>query len=127
VIAVDSSTLMAIALGEPAADDCIQALEEADSVLIAAPTLTESLIVARARGAGRPMADLLDGFGFTIVPLTEMRARAAAEAYAKWGKGAHPAALNFGDCFAYAVAHEHGCPLLFVGDDFAKTDIEAVI
>lgn len=127
MIVVDSSALMAIALDEPVADDCIRALQEADSVLIAAPTVTESLIVAMKRGAGRPMSDLLDGFGFTIVPLTEMRARAAAEAYAKWGKGAHAAALNFGDCFAYAVAREHACPLLFVGDDFTKTDLQAAI
>ena len=127
MIAVDSSALMAITLGEPAADDCIRALEEADSVLIAAPTVTESLIVATARGAGQPMSDLLDGFGFTIVPLTEGRARAAAEAYAKWGKGAHAAALNFGDCFAYAVAREHDCPLLFVGEDFSKTDLQPAI
>jgi ribonuclease VapC len=127
VIVVDSSALIAIAFDEPTAGDCIRALEEADSVLIAAPTLTECLIVATSRGAGVPMSELLDGFGFTIVPLTEMRARSAAAAYAKWGKGAHAAGLNFGDCFAYAVAQEHGCPLLFVGNDFAKTDLQAAI
>ncbi|AHF84597.1 twitching motility protein PilT [Rhizobium leguminosarum bv. trifolii WSM1689] len=51
-------------------------------------------------------------------------ARRIAEAHRAWGKGAHPASLNFGDCFAYEVAREHGCRLLFVGDDFVRTDIE---
>jgi ribonuclease VapC len=127
LIVVDSSALIAIALDEPRADDCIRALEEADSVLIAAPTLTESLIVAARRGAGGPMSDLLQGFGFDVIPLTERRARAAAAAYRQWGKGSHAASLNFGDCFSYAAAHEHRCPLLFVDDDFAKTDLKAAI
>ena len=50
-----------------------------------------------------------------------------AQAYAQWGKGVHAAGLNFGDCFAYAVAKEHSCPLLFLGDDFSKTDVERVL
>jgi ribonuclease VapC len=54
-------------------------------------------------------------------------ARRIAQAYARWGKGAHPAALNFGDCFSYEVAKEHGCRLLFVSDDFSRTDIESAI
>lgn len=127
MIVVDSSALIAIALDEPQAEQCIRALEAPDSVLIAAPTLTETLIVATSRGAGRAMSDLLQGFGFTILPLTETRARAAAEAWRRWGKGRHAASLNFGDCFAYAAAREHGCPLLYVGEDFARTDLEAAI
>ena len=62
-----------------------------------------------------------------VVPLTEERALAAALGYVRWGKGFHPAALNFGDCFAYALAKEHDCPLLFVGDDFTKTDVKPAI
>jgi ribonuclease VapC len=73
------------------------------------------------------MARLIDGLGFEIVSLTPASARRVAHAYAKWGKGVHPAALNFGDCFAYEVAKEHACRLLYVGDDFTKTDIEKVL
>jgi ribonuclease VapC len=62
-----------------------------------------------------------------IVTVTPASARRIAEAYQRWGRGLHPAALNFGDCFAYEVAKEHACRLLYVGDDFAKTDIEAVL
>jgi ribonuclease VapC len=60
-----------------------------------------------------------------VVSVTPAAARHIAEAYARWGRGASQAALNFGDCFAYVVAKEHGCRLLYVGDDFSKTDIEA--
>jgi ribonuclease VapC len=97
MIAVDTSALMAIVLGEPQADALIAVLEAEDDLLISAGTVAEALIVS---------------------------ARRIAEAYRTWGKGAHPASLNFGDCFAYEVAREHGCRLLFVGDDFVRTDIE---
>ncbi|HYI71714.1 MAG TPA: type II toxin-antitoxin system VapC family toxin, partial [Skermanella sp.] len=53
--------------------------------------------------------------------------RRIAQAYERWGKGVHPAGLNFGDCFAYAVASEHSCPLLFIGDDFSKTDLRQAL
>ncbi|HZF96553.1 MAG TPA: type II toxin-antitoxin system VapC family toxin [Allosphingosinicella sp.] len=62
-----------------------------------------------------------------VVPLTEERARAAAEAYRTWGEGFHPAKLNFGDSFAYALAKEHDCPLLFIGNDFSKTDVKIAL
>jgi ribonuclease VapC len=62
-----------------------------------------------------------------IVTVTPASARRIAEAYQRWGRGLHPAALNFGDCFAYEVAKEHACRLLYVGDDFVKIDIEAVL
>jgi len=59
--------------------------------------------------------------------VTPASARRIAQAYENWGKGAHPAALNFGDCFAYELAREHDCRLLYVGDDFSRTDIEGVL
>jgi ribonuclease VapC len=59
--------------------------------------------------------------------MTAASARRIAEAYARWGKGVHPAGLNFGDCFACELAKEHSCPLLFVGDDFAKTDVKRAV
>jgi ribonuclease VapC len=73
------------------------------------------------------MASLIEGLGFGIVTVTPASARRIAQAYERWGKGVHPAGLNFGDCFAYEVAKEHSCRLLFVGDDFSKTDVESVL
>jgi ribonuclease VapC len=73
------------------------------------------------------MISLVDGFGFDFVPVTAASARRIAEAYERWGKGVHLAGLNLGDCFAYVVAKEYSCPLLFVGEDFSKTDIEGVL
>jgi ribonuclease VapC len=126
VIAVDTSALMAVVLDEPAAEACIAALEAETDIMISAGKLAEALIVADRRNVAAEMASLVDGLGFSIVTVTPASARRIADAYERWGRGIHPAALNFGDCFAYAVAKEHGCPLLYVGDDFAKTDIDAV-
>lgn len=127
MIAVDTSALMAIVLGEPAADSCIGALESEGDLLISAGTVAEALIVSARRNVREEMARLIDGLGFDIVSLTPASARRVAHAYEMWGKGVRPAALNFGDCFAYEVAKEHACRLLYVGDDFAKTDIEGVL
>ncbi|HEY8262627.1 MAG TPA: type II toxin-antitoxin system VapC family toxin [Methylosinus sp.] len=124
MIAVDTSALMAIVLGEPEADACIATLAAEDDLVISAATVAEALIVAARRHVGEEMLQLIDGLGFEIVAVTGEAARRVATAYARWGKGAHPAALNFGDCFAYDVAKERGCPLLYVGDDFGRTDVE---
>lgn len=123
MIVVDTSALIEIAIGAPKAMDCRRVLMEADSLLISAGTVTETLIVAAGKRVEPQMTALLDRFGFTIVPLTEERARAAARGYRCYGKVWHAAALNYGDSFAYALAKEHDCPLLFVGNDFALTDI----
>jgi ribonuclease VapC len=127
MIAVDTSALMAIVLNEPKADACAAALEAEDRLLISAGTVAEALIVAGRRNVGEEVAQLIDGLGFEIVSVTPASARRIAEAYAKWGKGVYPAALNFGDCFAYEVAKEHGCPLLYVGEDFSRTDIDEIL
>ena len=126
MIAIDTSALMAILLDENEADRCSNAIETADRLLISAGTVAETLIVAERRGVGEQMAALIDGLGFEIAPVTPAAARRVAAAYGQWGKGIHPAALNFGDCFAYEVAKENDCPLLYVGDDFAKTDLVGV-
>ncbi len=125
-MAVDTSALMAIILDEHEAERCINAMASAEGLFIAAGTLAEALIVAERRGVGEEMTALLGGMGFEIIALTPAAARRVAQAYGQWGKGVHPAALNFGDCFAYEVAKEHGCPLLYVGDDFSKTDLVRV-
>jgi ribonuclease VapC len=126
MMAVDTSALMAIVLGEAEADACIAALEIEDEILISAATIAEALIVAARRNVGDEMAKLIDGLGFNAVAVGPAAARRVALAYARWGKGIHAAGLNFGDCFAYELAREHDCPLLYVGGDFAKTDVKRV-
>jgi ribonuclease VapC len=127
MIAVDTSALMAIVLDELEADACIAALAAEDEILISAGTVAEALIVAARRNVDAEVSGIIDQLGFKIVAVTPAAARRIAEAYGRWGRGLHLAALNFGDCFAYEVAKEHACRLLYVGDDFAKTDIEGVL
>lgn len=127
MIAVDTSALMAILLGEPEAEACMTALEQSGDLLISAGTMSEALIVAGRRNLGDEMTLLIEGLGFEITSVTSAAARRIAAAYAQWGKGIHPAGLNFGDCFAYETAREHGCPLLFVGNDFARTDVRSAL
>jgi len=126
MIAVDTSALMAVVLGEAEANACIAVLEKEDEILISAATIAEALIVAARRNVGDEMATLIDGLGFNAVAVTPASARRVAQAYARWGKGVHAAGLNFGDCFAYELAREHDCPLLYVGGDFARTDIKRI-
>jgi len=127
MIAVDTSALMAIVLDEPEADACIAALEAEDEILISAATVAEALIVSARRNVGPEVSSIIDRLGFQIVAVTPASARRVAKAYQQWGRGLHPAALNFGDCFAYEVAKENTCRLLYVGEEFAQTDIEAAL
>jgi len=127
MIVVDTSALMAIVLDEPRAGDCSAVLERETDVAISAVNLAEALIVAERRGCAEQIAAIIFLLGFEVVPVTEASASEVASAYARWGKGAHPARLNFGDCFAYELACERGCPLLFVGDDFAATDVRSAL
>ena len=127
MIAVDTSALMAVVLGEAGADACIAAVEAEDEIIISAVTIAEALIVADRRNVGDEMKNLIDGLGLNIIAVSLASARRVANAYARWGKGVHAAGLNLGDCFAYEVARQHGCPLLYVGSDFAKTDIKGVL
>lgn len=127
MIAVDTSALMAIVLGEAEADACIGILETEPEVVVSASTVAEALIVAARRNVSEEIARMIDGLGFEILSVTPASARRIAAAYARWGRGAHPAALNFGDCFSYEVAKANSCPLLYVGDDFSKTDLESAL
>lgn len=123
MIVADTSALMAMLLGEPEGEACAAAIEASDVLLISSGTLAEALIVAARRGIGEEMQRVIDELGFEVVPVMSAAAVRVAEAYGRWGKGIHPAGLNFGDCFAYELATERGCPLLFVGDDFGRTDV----
>lgn len=127
MIVVDTSALVAIALEEPEANRCQAVLARAEEALISAVTLTEALIVSRRRRFGEEMDRLVAAFGIDVVACTEADARRAAGAHDRFGKGVHPAGLNLGDCFAYALARHRNCPLLFVGDDFSRTDITPAI
>jgi ribonuclease VapC len=127
MIAVDTSALMAVVLNEAEADACIAVLETETEILISAGTVAEALIVSARRNVGDEVKSLIDGLGFDIVAVSPASARRIAEAYGRWGKGVNPAALNFGDCFAYELAMDHACGLLYVGGDFAKTDVRSVL
>ncbi len=127
MIVVDTSALMAVVLAEPAADACLATMIEADRLLISAGTIAESLIVGQRRGVGEELATLIERFGFEVVSVTPASARGVAAAYDAWGKGNHRAALNLGDSFAYQLAKYNGCPLLYVGSDFAHTDVEGAL
>ncbi len=83
-----------------------------------------AVLLGEAEAESWEMAGLVSGLGMEVVSVTELAASQVARAYAIWGKGVHPAGLNFGDCFAYALAKERDCPLLFVGNDFSKTDLK---
>ena len=123
MIAVDTSALMAILLCDPDADIVMHVLDGAEGLCISAGTLAEAMIVADRRSVGAEMQQLIEGLGIEVVTVTQSRADAVAAAYRTWGKGIHPAGLNFGDCFSYGLAAERNCSLLFVGDDFGKTDV----
>ncbi len=127
MIVVDTSALMAILLGEPEAETCMAVLEKTRSLTISTATVAEALIVADRRGVGAEMRRLLDGLGFEFEAPSRHEAQRVAEAYARWGKGVHPAGLNFGDCFAYSLAMGFDVPLLYVGDDFARTDVRSAL
>ena len=127
MIAVDTSALMAIVLNGPEADACEIALASDENIIISAGTLAEALIVSSQRDLGVEMASLIDRVGCTVISVTSTTSQRVAQAYVRWGKGNHPARLNFGDCFAYEVAKEHACPLLFVGKDFSRTDVASVL
>ncbi|WJH40863.1 type II toxin-antitoxin system VapC family toxin [Aliirhizobium terrae] len=127
MIVIDTSALIAIVNNEPAAISCREVLAIETQVYINAATLTEALIVARGKNCLPGFTALVDQLPLTVVALDEIRAERAASAYAQWGKGFHKAALNFGDCFAYATAKEFECPLLYVGDDFTQTDLTPAI
>ena len=124
---IDTSALIAILRDEPEAAACAEAIEAAPHRRISAANFVEGAIVidgSRDPIASRRFDDLVKEAQLVIEAVTEVQARIAREAYRDFGRGSgHPARLNFGDCFAYALARATGEPLLFKGDDFVHTDI----
>lgn len=123
---LDSSVLLAIVFRESGADRLIDALSSEDTHGIGTPTLAETGIVMRARlgdAADGILERMLDEFTIQEIPFGELHWREAVNAFRRYGKGRHTAGLNFGDCLAYATARLTGERLLYVGADFASTDV----
>lgn len=128
---VDSSALVAILRQEPDADRFAEALARSTRSILSAGTYLEVGIVADCSPdpvLGRRLDELLQALEIDIAPVTEQQAVVARRAYRDFGRGSgHPARLNYGNCFAYALAQTTGEPLLFKGDDFALTDLRPVL
>jgi len=123
---LDSSAIVAIHLREPGHDRLIDRIDAAEVVVVGVPTLLETVMVLTARLGqdARPIIfTFLRRLEAEVVPFNEEHLDAAATAFMRFGRGRHPAALNFGDCMSYAVASVSGMPLLFTGEDFRRTDI----
>jgi ribonuclease VapC len=124
---VDSSALLAIMFLEPEAQRFTQLIQASRAPLLSAVNFLEASILVESR-RGIAKRDLFDTFvaesGIRLQPVTRAQAVIARDAYRRFGKGNHPAGLNFGDCFAYALAKERNLPLLFKGEDFARTDLD---
>jgi len=123
---LDSSALVAILFAEFGHLDLVDRILAADGVRVAAPTLVETSIVLAGRRRSAAAGDvdaLVEELGVTVVPFGEREWHAAVDAFLRFGRGRHRAALNFGDCLAYAAAIVANDSLLFVGDDFTLTDI----
>jgi ribonuclease VapC len=124
---IDTSAIVSILRDEPEAAVCAAAIDGADTRGASAASFLEAAIVidgSRSPIASRRFDDFFREAQITIHPVDEAQARIAREAYRDYGKGSgHPAKLNFGDCFAYALARAAGEPLLFIGDNFRQTDI----
>ncbi|MEA3412717.1 MAG: type II toxin-antitoxin system VapC family toxin [Pseudomonadota bacterium] len=123
---IDTSAIIAIFLKEPGVDKLIEKLGQAERAGVGVPTLTETAIVLSARmgrDARAVLARFLQEGSITTVPFGDSHYGFATDAWLRFGKGRHPAGLNFGDCMSYATARLADEPLLCVGHDFAKTDL----
>jgi ribonuclease VapC len=127
---IDTSALVAILQDEPERRAFNEAIEVADSRVMSVATFVEVSIVVEARyGAdGLRALDLfLDRAGIALVSVDVEQGKVARDAFSRFGQGRHPAGLNLGDCFAYALARVLGEPLLYRGDDFSRTDVMAFV
>jgi ribonuclease VapC len=127
---IDTSALVGILDQEPDAERLVRAIARASERILSAATLVETGIVMQTRRgdeAARDLDLLLAKFDVEIVPVSAKQADIARKAFRRFGRGRHPARLNFGDCFAYALAKDKSGPLLFKGNDFTQTDISAAL
>lgn len=128
MIAVDTSSLVAVVLGESDAERHLDCLRRGPAQL-SSVSLVEATVVVDARQGADAVRDLelLVDATLDVVPVDVAHARAAVAAWRRFGRGRHPAGLNFGDCFSYALARLADLPLLYKGDDFAQTDISSAL
>lgn len=129
-LVVDTSALLAVLLLESDAGNYAEALGSASALCMAAPTWLETAMVATARSgeAGhRELVRFIDDLRIEVVPADRALVAAAFAGWLRYGKGRHPAGLNYGDCFSYALAKQSNTPLLFKGADFALTDLTPAI
>ncbi len=127
---IDTSALLAILFAEPDGPAYAAAIAAAERPVISAANLLETAIVIDSQlgaAAGRQLDAFVDRARLTVVPVSPEHVRIARQAYLDYGKGRHRAALNFGNCFAYALAKATGAPLLFKGTDFSATDLPAAL
>lgn len=127
---IDTSAVLAVLFDEPGAEAVEGAFENDPVRLISAATLLEAAIVVEARHGepgGRELDLLLHRARVNTIPFDADQVDIAREAWRQYGKGRHPAGLNFGDCFALALAKQRGEPLLYVGDDFSRTGVASVL
>jgi ribonuclease VapC len=127
---IDTSALIAFLMNEPGVIGIARAIHQANIRLLSAANFLETSIVIESRkgdAGGRDLELLVYRAAIEIVPVDHGQVEIARVAWRCYGRGRHPAKLNFGDCFAYALSKERQLPLLFIGDDFAKTDIERVL
>lgn len=128
---VDASAVLAVVLTEPDRDTFSSVMVNSTTPLNMSPVNYMEVMTKVLRTRNNVMLEKADQFlaavGITIVTVTAEQALLAREAYRRFGKGNHPAKLNIGDCFAYALSRARGEPLLFKGDDFRQTDVEAVL
>jgi len=127
VIVLDTSAIVAVLRGEPEAPELIARIDAASALYLSAASAFELHIVASRLGPGNAddALEFLRRLNIEIVPFDEHQLSLARDAFDRYGKGRHAAKLNFGDCISYALAKAEGLPLLFKGDDFSKTDVEA--
>lgn len=124
---VDTSVLIAILENEETASDLLKVLESEPSAMMSAVSYAEAGIVVTARqgdSGRRALERLVKALSIEIVECNRTHSELAIDAFQKYGKGRHPARLNFGDCFSYALAIHLDAPLLFVGNDFGETDVK---
>jgi ribonuclease VapC len=129
-VILDTSAVLAVVLGEPGFEVFVDAISSAPVCRISAASFVEASIVAETRIGDKGLRQC-DSFFRTsrisVEPVTEDQALLARQCYSDYGKGRYPAGLNFGDCFAYALAKATGEPILFKGEDFRQTDIQPAL
>jgi ribonuclease VapC len=127
---IDTSALLAILFGEPERRSFNEAIEATESRRMSAATFVEVSIVIESRFGAEGIRDLdlfIERSGIDLIAVDSAQAQAARRAYSRFGKGRHPAGLNYGDCFSYALAMAFDEPLLYKGDDFGRTDVNPYV